>query len=168
MITVVIVMLEPDDFGIPGNMFGRVSENFIRAIGRIVMLSPLVEDAMSGVVLAVSKESWDQIAGLSKGQLFEIFDKEAKSRELPSPLLDAVSEAKNLLQQRDELVHSLWPTESDGVVSGWRPVVKRKRGEEGEHIEWIARSDDDLRLLINRLVAVHASLRQLLWTAQIG
>lgn len=120
-------------------MFGRVSEDFIRAIGRIVMLSALIEDVLASVVMTVTNDSWDQIAALPKGQLVERFDKEAKTRKLSMPLLAAISEAKQLLEHRDEVVHSLWPSEADGIAS-----------------------------VIKQLVAVHAELRQLLWTNQVN
>ena len=152
---------EPDEFGVPANMFGFVPEDFIRGIGRIVMTAALVENVFSHVVMTLMHASEDAIAGWQSGRLLEKFDHIARVRT-PSPrLLEVRTEFEDLMDRRNELVHSLWPFHGGLPPRGWRPVTPAKRGEDGDHIVWVQPDIDDLKALIGRLVALHRSLGDL-------
>lgn len=157
---------EPDDFGVPGNAFGYVPEDFIRALGRVVMLSALVENLFSHVIMTLAGVSEEKIAGQPMGQLIAEFDRIAGYRTPTTHLLEVKAEVESLLERRNELVHSLWPRHSPDGTRGWRPVTARKR-EGDEYIKWIEVSDVDLRQLIAGLVAVHTELQRLFGTADL-
>lgn len=149
---------EPDRFGVPGNTFGAVPEDFYAAMGRIVNLGALVEQRLSLLVEKLAGLQEKDVAGEQMKDLAKRFDKIAKSRELPTKVLAAKEEAVQAMYDRNAHVHSLWPSPTAEDARGWRGIPKKQRTEDGPHLEWIFISDSGIRELILRLVRVVAAL----------
>ena len=109
----------PDDaFGVPGRVL-RVSDVFYGALGRVAALGAVVELRMSDVVVLWGRETSD--AGGFMQHLADRFKEIKKVRisagqDVPDGLIRAVANAKVAMNERNELLHSLWP----GEAIGWR------------------------------------------------
>lgn len=160
--------VEPDRFGIPGNTFGSVPEDFYGAVGRVVMLSALIENQFEFVVTTLDRRPESEYAGQPIGELRRRLDRIAENRELSQQLLDARAEIIDVLAERNAIVHSLWPSPTMELARGWRTVVERMRGPSGEHVVWVEHDSKTLTALIERLLALHSTLRDLFATGELG
>ena len=142
-------------------MFGYVPEDFIRAMGRIVMLSALVENLFAQVVAKLRIDTNDDVMGWPVGQLIAEFEKISRTRALPSRVVAVEDETVRLLELRNALVHNLWPFHGGAAPRGWRFVTARRRDPDGNPTKSIQISLDEMRTTITDLVAIHASLRDL-------
>jgi uncharacterized protein YbdZ (MbtH family) len=152
---------EPDQYGIPGNTFGNVPEEFYAIVGRVVMLSALIENRYAAIITKLAGKTEADYAGKPVGELHKIRDRLEQDHGLSERVVAIRSELDEVLKQRNEIVHSLWPSPSMDLARGWRPVVESKRVESDNHIVWIEHTTETLRVLINRLVAVKAELGSL-------
>ena len=107
-----------DAFGVPGRTLS-LSDEFYGALGRVAALGALVELRLSDVVTLWGKNPKD--TGQFMQHLTDRF-KEIKTSRIkagqvvPDGLVRAVSAAKAVMKERNELLHSLWPGEN----IGWR------------------------------------------------
>lgn len=156
-----------DRFGVPANTFGAVPDEFYGAVGRVVMLSALVENTFAFVVTTLDRKQEADYAGQPIGQLQKTLDRIAKDRVLSQRFVDARAEMIEVLEERNAIVHSLWPSPTMDAARGWRPVVERKRNPSGEHIAWVEHTDATLTALIGRLLNVYSALRDLFGSGEI-
>lgn len=150
--------IEPDRFGVPGNMFGAVPDDFYGAMGRIVNLGAMVEHKLCLLVMALGGLEEDVVAGEQMGDLTKRFDKVAGKRTLPADMITARVDAEQVMFARNAMVHSLWPSPTAADARGWRGIPKRFRVEDGPHIEWTMTDAVGMRDLIVRLVRVIGAL----------
>jgi hypothetical protein len=151
----------PDQYGIPGNTFGHVPEEFYGVVGRVVMLSALIENKYTDLATKLDGTAEAIHAGKSIGQLEKEF-KRIDSDRAPSPRrIEVLAEMKLVLEKRNAIVHSLWPSPTLGSASGWRAITPKKRGADGECIGWVEHTIETLEALIRELVEVNAALREL-------
>jgi hypothetical protein len=148
-------------------MFGAIPEEFYSAVGRIVMLSALVENTFAHVVTTLDRKQEVDYAGQPLGQLQKTLDRIANDRVLSQRLVDARVEMIEALEERNAIVHSLWPSPTMASARGWRPVVERKRGPSGEHIIWVEHTEETLTALIGRLLKVYSALSSLFGSGEI-
>jgi hypothetical protein len=102
-----------DQYGVPDNMFGHVPEEFYGMVGRVVMVAAVLEMRLWD--LATTLDGFDQQkhAGKSAKQLEEVCrpllagQQDPVLREQGDHLLVRVREALN---DRNDVVHSLWPS----------------------------------------------------------
>jgi hypothetical protein len=100
-------------------------------------------------------------AGKSIGQLEKEF-KRIDSDQAPSPRrIEVLAEMKLVLEKRNAIVHSLWPSPTLGSAIGWRAITPKRRGADGECIGWVEHTIETLEALIRELVEVNAALREL-------
>ncbi|MCX2746258.1 hypothetical protein OOZ51_00325 [Arthrobacter sp. MI7-26] len=149
-----------DPYGIPDNMFGDVPEEFPGLVGRVVMMAALVELKVGHLLMNLPKGGETQAthAGKPIKGLIELCQARlaARSTEFPleptapaekiSALLESV---KTTLEQRNGVVHSVWPSSSMDGANGWRHVhVKGQSGRQTEWTRWIDMSEAKFRELI--------------------
>ncbi|HWL41784.1 MAG TPA: hypothetical protein VNQ73_02485 [Ilumatobacter sp.] len=107
-----------DAYGVPGRMLGLTDE-FYGALGRIAALGALVELRMSHIVVQWGGETSDTGALMQQltGRTGEIIKARHKAgQDVPSGLAPAVKAARSAMDERNQLLHSLWPRED----AGWR------------------------------------------------
>lgn len=127
---------EPDEFGVPSNMFGYVPEDFIRALGRIVMLSALVENLLAHLVARTGRLDSEETMTWAAGRLTAALDRIANVRKLDPRVLEVKAEVRQLLDVRNALVHSMWPFHGGRAPRGWRYPPGRKGDSELDSTEW--------------------------------
>ena len=115
-----------DAFGVPSNVL-RLSDQFYGGLGRVAALGAIVELRMSDIVVLWGGETSD--AGKPIHYLMGRFREITKARrdadqDVPEGLNRVVAEARAVMKERNELIHSLWPGNSDGETD---PVVQRRR-----------------------------------------
>lgn len=122
--------LDPDAHGVPGRVL-NLTDDFYGALGRIAALGALVELRMSDIVVLWGREPSD--TGAFMQQLTDRIDEIIKARRkaeqhVPPGLAPAVKVARSAMDERNQLLHSLWPRED----AGWR---NRPNGTEPtEHV----------------------------------
>lgn len=97
----------------------RLSDEFYGGLGRVAALGAIVELQISNIVVFWGREDAD--TGKSMSHLMRRFKKIKKARldaglDVPKGLVEAVNKAHAAMDQRNELIHSLWPSEE----YGWR------------------------------------------------
>lgn len=107
-----------DAYGVPGNVL-RLSDEFYGGLGRIAALGAIVELRMSDIVVLWGREDAD--TGQQMRFLVDRFREIKKARfdagqDVPEGLVRAVAAARAAMDERNELIHSLWP----GEDIGWR------------------------------------------------
>ena len=109
---------EVDAYGVPGRVLGLTDE-FYGALGRIAALGALVELRMSDIVVQWGRETSDTGVFMQHltGRIEEITKARRKAgQDVPPGLAPAVKTARSAMDERNQLLHSLWPSED----SGWR------------------------------------------------
>ena len=124
-----------DPYGIPDSMFGQVPEEFFGLLGRIVMVTSFLELRLLDLLTELDQVPQDVHAGKSgavliKGCRRKLSDYEPVFAEDARAVLDRVGE---VLQQRNAVVHSIWPSSDPGGAYGWRP---RLAGQREERTPW--------------------------------
>jgi hypothetical protein len=132
-----------DSYGVPGRTL-NLTDDFYGALGRIAALGALIELRMSDIVVQWGRETSD--AGAFMQQLTDRIDEIIKARRkakqvVPPGLTPAVKTARSAMDERNQLLHSLWPNED----AGWR---NRPNGTEPTEYVGLAA----LRDVIGRLV----------------
>lgn len=107
-----------DAHGVPGRVL-NLTDDFYGALGRIAALGALIELRMSDIVTLWGREPSD--TGAFMQQLTDRIDEIIKARckagqEVPERLAPAVKTARLAMDERNQLLHSLWPRED----AGWR------------------------------------------------
>ena len=113
-----------DAYGIPDNMFGEVPEEFFAMIGRIVMVTSFLELRVLDLLTELEQTPQDVHAGKSgtdliKGCRRRLGDYDPAFAAAAGAVLDRVRVA---LDQRNAVVHSIWPAPGVDSAYGWRPV----------------------------------------------
>ena len=107
-----------DAYGVPGRTL-NLTDEFYGALGRIAALGALIELRMSDIVLQWGRETSD--TGAFMQHLTDRIDEIIKARrkakhDVPPGLAPAVKVARSAMDERNQLLHSLWPRED----AGWR------------------------------------------------
>lgn len=151
-----------DDFGVPDNTFGLVEERFYGAVGRVVMLSAVAELRLLDLCTALTGAEQGEHDGKNPTELLE-----ASRAALPGFIGDFAAKTESVLEQlrllledRNAVVHSLWPSPATDDAWGWRPVRKTRRTEAENPYREITLQKGDLPDLILGLVAVVAALAE--------
>lgn len=117
----------PDAFGVPGNMCGDVPEDFYAVVGRIVMVSAVLELKLLNLAQGLDRKNpQSAYAGKPAGRLItstrKLLDTPGMEnfRDDGNALLSRVAAA---LEDRNAVVHNAWPNPTLKDASGWRPVI---------------------------------------------
>jgi hypothetical protein len=140
-----------DSFGVPDRLLGPHTDDFYACVGRVVTLSALFEERLRVLVgqqIGVT-EAPPKLGGayastlIPKGltHLGAFMDEQASSLAG-----DFFARAKWVMGERNHVVHSLWPAQTEDPQIGWRTV----RGE-SDDIK-INRTQSDLRELVLHIV----------------
>ena len=138
-----------DRFGIPRNVL-NLTDDFYGGLGRVAALASIVELRLSNVVAQWGGRREDDgqpVNALKKR--FKAIEEERRgaNKEMPDALSAAVVSATDALQERNEVLHSLWPRED----SGWR---NRPTGTVTTTYQGV----EDLQGVIERLLAASDAL----------
>jgi hypothetical protein len=146
-----------DRFGVPENMFGPVPDDFYGLVGRIALVSTLLEDKVMTMLYSLDTKPHPTYAGLPASQVAPEIRKRLKRRAevlgeaLVGEIDDAVTASATVLDQRHALIHSLWPNPTLDKAQGWRS--KRVKGsEQGSEIIWTETNKDKLQACLDELV----------------
>jgi hypothetical protein len=148
-----------DDYGIPGNYFGAVANEFYSVVGRIVLLASLVELQLFHLLCTLAgrgAKAQEEYAGESASVMINkcrrLLAGEPDVNGTGTELLDR---AKAASETRNNIVHNSWPKPIMEHAYGWRPVRLR---EDGGWIDEIEYDEAKLRALITELVGLAADL----------
>jgi len=146
-----------DRFGVPENMFGPVPDDFYGLVGRIALVSALLEDKVMTMLYSLDTRPHPTYAGLPVSQIAPEIRKRLKRRAevLGGNLVDEIDRAltasTTALDQRHALIHSLWPNPTMERAQGWRS--KRMKGSEhGSEIIWTETNQEELQACLDELV----------------
>lgn len=118
-----------DTCGIPDNMFGPVPEQFFGLLGRIVMVTSLLELRVLDLLTELEQIPQQVHAGRPGAELIKacrrrLGDYDPAFAEAAAAVLDRVRDA---LHRRNAVVHSIWPAPRAESAYGWRPLPKGQR-----------------------------------------
>ncbi len=149
---------QPDTFGVPGNMFGPISEEMFGAIGRVVAIASIVDMNAVDLITMIDRLPQTETAGKTISAVLNQ-RKQAKKPALPADVVALLNEVTDALDERHAVAHGMWTVSLDGSTFRWRPVVEAKRI--ASHIPTVGdtMTIDDMRLLIGRLVDLSTRLR---------
>lgn len=118
----------PDKYGVPTNLLGRHPEAVYGMVGRVVMLSALLEDRQRTLLQVLTDKGPTGYAGAPAGKILRQL--RAAAREASAltsawgdflPILDRAEDAFDF---RNAVVHNLWPAQGDGSLFGHRQHPK--------------------------------------------
>lgn len=146
---------------VPEAFFGYVSPELPAAIGRIVMLSALLESKLAALASSVENKEQAFYASNDASENIRICERrlplyirtDDESRFAESALA-VVDETRSVLGARNAIVHRVWPRAGQAGWGGWKPLRRKERGTSVTWTEWTDYSPDDLSSLIEALVDV--------------
>lgn len=146
-----------DRFGVPETLFGPVHDDFYGLVGRIALLSALLEDRVMTMLHSLDTNPHPTYAGLSASRIApKIRDRverhaQALGKELVEEVEEALTASITVLDERHALIHSLWPNPTLEKAQGWRS--KRVKGSEhGSEIVWTETNAEQLQTCLSELV----------------
>ncbi len=120
-----------DAFGVPANMLGSVPEEFYAVVGRVVMVSAIVELRLWDLAQVLDRtKPQHEYAGKSAQQMINCcgellaVPEFADLRDEGTALLRRIQTA---FKDRNTVVHSAWPSPTLETAFAWRPVTANKR-----------------------------------------
>ncbi len=101
-----------DSYAIPPNMFGNVPEEFFGALGRVVMVTALLELRLLDLVAALDHATQEEHAGKPARELIRACRALLPGQDpsLSAEALDMLDRVDDALGMRNAVVHSLWPS----------------------------------------------------------
>jgi hypothetical protein len=149
--------LMPDPYGIPDQFFGPVPGQFYAVVGRVTMLGALLEQRLLELLWSVDEEPQELHAGKHVAQLLTLIERRLDSTPdgIGAEARDLLARAKSTLEDRNAIVHSLWPEPSLRIAFRWRPRTLKRRDAPAEWMQGEFVTKSDLRRVINDLVALN-------------
>jgi hypothetical protein len=148
-------------------MFGAVEDDFYGLVGRITLVSALLEDRLYVLYCQLARRPPDELATTTDtaANLSNLAGKPGtviinESRKLlhrfwPDRRDEAeafLTGSASALRGRHEIVHSLWPFSKPEPVRGWRHAPPGRRQEPDRPVEWTSLTADQLPELLTELV----------------
>jgi hypothetical protein len=155
-------MLQPDMYGIPENAFGPLNPELPGAIGRVVMLSALIEARIEHLLAGLTTDLPPTFTGkdvsaniLVCEKLLVGYDQNDSERRFSSATAILLREAATALRSRNGIVHRVWARAGVGEWWGWkpRPASQRKKAPNEIH-DYLGITPEDFQALITKLVEV--------------
>lgn len=159
-----------DRFGVPDNLLGPHHEDFFGLIGRITLLSALLESRAFSLLQALGNYAQNQNAHYTMSRIIKEAQKELEAhRAVIEPVeraaIDAfLSAASDCAKQRNVYVHSLWPVQAAGTYYGW---TFAPRGTPTRSTSHVRLSREEVIADLNRIVSA-IGLWDRAWTAVSG
>lgn len=152
-----------DAFGVPARFFGDADEDFYAVLGRVVMVAALLEDRLLTLLTVLTNAPQGQYAGLG----FSALSKQARRalRVRPAAYAEQVGRALDRLEvrftQRNELVHSLWPSPTLERAWGHRAVSINKRTRPEDFEATVETNGAELAGMLADLAEIYFEIRRL-------
>jgi hypothetical protein len=158
-----------DRWGVPDSMFGPIDEDLAGLIGRIAMVSALLESETEMLAAKLLHSPQEEFAGIGFRDALDAITKQIKAvdssrRDLPEPTR---ATAESLIERlttttrlRNEVIHGVWarPTVRNGYA--WKHLPKRRQ----KSPQWspaISLGGDGLHGVLLQLVEEHFRVREL-------
>ena len=144
-----------DRWGVPAAMFGDAPEDFYSLVGRVALISALLEDRLHVLYCALARAPQDCLAGEPGRLLIRKCRQHTDAvpderRDDAEAFLDAADAA---LLLRNEVVHSLWPFTGRDKTHGWRDIPRNRR-DSAEIVQWTSLDAGQLPELVVDLVGL--------------
>jgi len=113
-----------DSFGVPHTLIGLHDENFFAVLGRIVPLCALLENHLLTVCQGLTGSGQHEHTRRPASKLIELSEDELVTladdadRDIVAGFLRSAAE---LIERRNDYVHSLWPAQGGEKLFAWRP-----------------------------------------------
>lgn len=138
-------------------MFGPVPDDFYGLVGRIALVSTLLEDKVMTMLYSLDTKPHPTYSGKPASQIAPEIRKrldrlaEVLGQGLVDQIETALAASTMVLEERHALIHSLWPNPTMEMAQGWRS--KRVKGSEnGSEITWTETNKEKLQACLNELV----------------
>jgi hypothetical protein len=118
-----------DRFGIPDNILGAHDEDFYGAIGRVALLSALVEYQALTIYQTMMNLSQTEGTQLHASQLaVRACDalQPGEEDQNKKTLIKYFTDVKTAFPERNNYIHNLWPAQPGDQFFGWRPNPDKK------------------------------------------
>jgi hypothetical protein len=145
-----------DAYGIPSSFFGSVSDEFYGMVGRVVLVAALLEDRLLCLLWALDRAPQPTHAGKLRSELMTLCREKASvlSANLRDDMIAFLDDSDRVFDQRNAIVHSVWPDPSLTSARGWRSVVEKRRQVPHDYTVWIATDESKLRALLAEMVSL--------------
>lgn len=147
----------PDGYGVPDQFFGPVPGQFYAVVGRVTMLGALLEQRLLEMLWAVDDGPQALHAGKPVAQLLRLIERRLDSQpdDIRANAREVLASVRSALEDRNAIVHSLWPEPSLKIAFRWRPRTLKRRDAPADwmHGEFVTRKE--LRRVIGQLVAIN-------------
>ena len=152
--------MESDPYGIPESIFGTLDPELPALIGRIVILSALIESKVDSLASSLSREFQDVTAGRPFAvnlnacrTSLEQLAKDPTREKYIDTTATTLTEVAVALRARHEVAHRVWPHAGSAGWGGWKPTPKARREAESERwTDWRNFTRDELLGDVVRLV----------------
>lgn len=147
----------PDGYGIPDQFFGPVPGQFYAVVGRVTMLGALLEQRLLELLWAVDDGPQALHAGKPVTQLLKMIEGRLVSQpdDVRANAHEVLAGVRSALEDRNAIVHSLWPEPSLKIAFRWRPRTLNRRDAPADWMQGEFVTRKDLRRVISQLVAVN-------------
>jgi hypothetical protein len=125
-----------DSFDIPDGMLGQHPEEVYGAVGRIVLLSALLENGLQTLVEKLKPTSQSSLSSVSA--LAAEGRKHLPRFDDPSQRARAESffaDVDGALKERNDVAHNVWPAQPGRELFGWRPSRDKVIGADRTQIK---------------------------------
>lgn len=153
----------PDGYGIPDKFFGPVPGQFYAVVGRVTMLGALLEQRVLELLWAVDDGTQALHAGKPVAQLLKLIEGRLGSHpdEIVAQAHEVLVGVRSALEDRNAVVHSLWPDPSLKIAFRWRPRTLKLRDAPADWMQGQFVTRKELRGVISHLVATNNELSAL-------
>lgn len=149
---------ESDEFGIPVNMFGPIDPELPALVGRIVMLTALLETKLAALSAAIADDPQGAYYGRPPRANVS-FCIERLTGLGGSPAEDAwaasatalVERCHSAMKRRNSVVHRVWSKAGRDAWGGWKPAPSGSAHASADWRDWTRES---LLQFIHELVAL--------------
>jgi hypothetical protein len=152
-----------DGYGIPDQFFGPVPGQFYAVVGRVTMLGALLEQRVLELLWAVDEGPQALHAGKPVTQLLKLIEGRLgpQSDDIREDAHEVLAGVKSALEDRNAIVHSLWPEPSLRIAFRWRPRTLKRREAAADWVQGQFVTRKDLRGVVSHLVAVNNEVSSL-------
>lgn len=152
--------LTGDAYGVPERLFGFLTPELPAAIGRIVMLSALLESKIAALASSVENKEQAFYAANDVSDncriihsRVELYRRNPSEETFARAAQEATADSTSLLDARNKIVHRVWPKAGVDGWGGWKPLRKNQRENLVEWTEWTNYTEPDMKRLIRELIA---------------
>ena len=150
--------MQNDEYGIPEGFFGPVAPELPALIGRVVMLSALLETKIWHLASSIGEGTQEKYARKRPIQNLRfaqrrilLYQENVTEVHFSQSVRSLLTEAEEILELRNGVVHGVWPVSGAEEWAFWKPRSGRRDDNE-DWIETKEYSKVELGELVRRLV----------------